>query len=434
MDGRLRHEDRVGEVGHQPLILLVRRSFLSRSCAAFAALPLLAAACGVSQPDIPMRRFVAGDLEAVREFAAREAENGDEENQALVRAVQGECELLQGRTDEARFTFQRAFQAMTNWSTSSGEVVGAIVGSESSKTWTGDPYEKAMAAFYLAYCLLQKGEPDNARAALKRGLLADAEVADEKFQVDNALLAWMAGRMSVLMGSPDADDFFREAATSHAFALEHGSEGKPNPPPIAQPRAGNLVLLFECGMGPEKYADGHQDSLARFRPRAHPAVAARATVAGRECGKAATLLDLYYQARTLGGTEMEGIRSGKAVFKTGALVAGVVLLDQASRDSGDSQRTQAIVGGGLLLLGLLTSTAADVRHWPTLPATVQVLAVNVPPGDHEVDVEFLDAAGRPLPALRQRRTVRVPGQGEAWQLFRSLPLGGAMPPTGQPLP
>lgn len=390
---------------------------------------LLLAGCAVSQPAVPMRAFLAGDLATVGAFAEREAETGDEENLGLVLNVLAQCQLLQGDLVQARQNFERAGQIMGTWAVSSGEATGAILGSESSKTWKGDPYEKAMNAFYAAYCFLQKGEPDNARAACKRGILADGEVEDEKFQADNALLFWMAGRMSVLMGSADADGFFREAETAHSFALQHGARGEPRPPVIAQPGRGNLVLLFECGMGPEKFADGGNEELARFRPRPHPAARARVTLDGRSLGASTILVDVDYQARTRGGTAMEGIRQGKAVFKTGAAVAGIVLLDQASRDRGDSRRTQAIVGGALLLASLLTSTAADVRHWPTLPSTVQVLTAVVPPGRHQVVVDFQDGAGRDLPSLRQVRDIDVPATGEAWQLFRSLPLPGAPAPN-----
>ncbi|MFY9345969.1 MAG: hypothetical protein WAT39_25990, partial [Planctomycetota bacterium] len=302
-------------------------SIIVRWRGVLAALPLLAAGCAVSQPKIPLSRFLAGDVEAVRAFAQKEVDDGAEENLGLVLAVQGQCELLQGSGEEARRHLESAGQIMGNWAAGGGEVLGAVVGSEASKTWKGDPYEKAMLAFYLAFSYLQKGEPDNARAACKRGLLADAEVADEKFQVDNALLAWMAGRFSVLSGATDADDFFREAATSHAFALDHGSRGERSARPIAEPRAGNLVLLLECGMGPEKYGDGAHDEIAKFRPRPHPAVAARASVDGRSLGTAAILLDVEYQATTMGGTAMEGIRQGKAVFKSAALIGGGVLLD-----------------------------------------------------------------------------------------------------------
>jgi hypothetical protein len=399
-----------------PLPALLRR--------AAAGCTLLAAGCAVPQPDVPMRAFVDGDLATVEAFAARELVDGYEENEALVRNVLAQCELLRGDIEAARREFGTAGQIMGSWSVSGGEATGAIVGSESSKFWRGDPYEKAMNAFYLAYCYLQGGEPDNARAACKRGILADAEVADEKFQADNALLFWLAGRMSVLMGSPDADGFFEETRTAHTFALQHGARGDAQPTVLAQPGRGNVVLLFEVGMGPEKYADGGSEEIARFRPRLHPAVRATVALDGRRLGASTILCDVDYQARTLGGTEMEGIRKGKAVFKTASAIGGVVLLNQAAHSSGDTSRTQAIAGAALLLASILTSSAADVRHWPTLPSTVQVLTADVAPGNHRLDVDFLDPAGRPLLALHQTCEIVVPEQGETWRLFRSLPLAG----------
>jgi hypothetical protein len=399
---------------------------------ASSALCLLATGCAISQPAVPLRQFIDGDLGAVRSFAAAQAAEGPAENLALVLNVQAQCDLLLGRFDEARAGFVRAGQIMGSWSTGSGEATGAILGSESSKTWKGDPYEKTMNAFYVAWVFLLHGEPDNARAACKRGILADAEVEDERYQADNALLFWLAGRMSRLMGSPDADDYFKEARQAHTFALEHGARGEANVPVLNEPHRGNVVVLAECGMGPEKYGDGGQDELARFRSRSHPAVRARVSLDGRPVGPTALLVDVDYQARTLGGTAMEGIRKGKAVFKSAATVAGIVLLDQAARAGRrhrEAAQTQAIVGGALLLAGLLTSTAADVRHWPTLPSSVQALALDVPPGPHQLDVEFLDASGRSLPGLRQVRDIVVPPAGECWQLFRSLPIDGNPSPA-----
>jgi hypothetical protein len=382
----------------------------------------LVAACAVGQPAVPMQAFVSGDLETVCSFAEREAVEGDEENLALLRNVQAQCEMLLGRTDDARRHFEEAGGIMGSWAVSGGEATAAIIGSESSKIWRGDPYEKAMNAFYLGLCYLWKGEPDNARAACKRGILMDAEVGDETYQADTALLFWMAGRMSALMGNDEAADFFREAAAANEFAIEHTARGVVDNPVLEHPGDGNLVLILECGMGPEKYADGIQEELARFRPRPHAAVAARASVDGRDLGTASLVLDVDYQARTLGGTAMEGIRQGKAVFKTVSTTAGAVLLVDSLNDRDkDRAQTKAIVGGALLLAGLLTSSAADIRHWPTLPSTVHVLTAKVPPGEHLVEVDFLDVRGRPLSSLRQSFRVAVPERGEAWHLCRSLP-------------
>ena len=143
---------------------------------------------------------------------------------------------------------------------------------------------------------------------------------------------------------------------------------------------------------------------------------------GQDVGRTAVVCDVDYQARTLGGTEMEGIRKGKAVFKTTALVAGETLLyvSMGQHDHSKAQ-TSAIVGGGLIVLGLLTSTAADTRHWPTLPSTVQALCLDVQPGSHDLVLEFLDERGGVLPELRQEWTIDVAADTESYYLFRSLP-------------
>ena len=383
-----------------------------------------AAGCAISQPDVPVSSFLAGDYVAVREFADREILDGAAENLALLMNVRGQCELALGDVDAARNTFQDAAQIMGTWATAGSEVTAAIVGSESSKTYKGDPYEKAMNAFYLSYCYLQKGEPDNARAALKRGILMDAEVADEKYQADNALLFWMAGRMSNLYGGSGADGFFEEARIANEFAMDHESRGVRNNPLLADPTKGNLVLLLPMGLGPEKFADGAQQELARFRPQGHPAATAQISIDGKLLGRSTIVSDVDYQARTLGGTAMEGIRQGKAVFKASTNVAGrILLVNGLNKRSGkrDTDNARAIAGGALLLMSALTATAADVRYWSTLPSSVQVFTSDVAPGDHDLLIEFVDGRGNVLPRLQHQLRVRVPTSGEAWLLVPSLP-------------
>jgi hypothetical protein len=391
------------------------------------ALPVLMYAavlgsCAATMPPVPMHRFSAGDIEGVRAFFDAEVREGHEANLALALNGLAQTELLLGRTEHAWRHFQTAGRIMGNWQTAGSETFAAVVGSEGSKTWKGDPYERAMNAFYTGLLYLWRGEPDNARAAFKKGILADGESSDEKFQADFTLLFWLAGRMSLLMGSAsDAEDFFAEARTANSFSVGHGSRGSEPNPVLREPARGNLVCLVEVGLGPEKYPAGDQGELARFRPRWHPAQTARIVLDGRELGLTTVLVDVDYQARTRGGTEMEGIRQGKAVFKTVTGVAGVVMLGHGAHDRGAGKRDALIAGGGLLLLSLLTSAEADVRHWPTLPSTVQCLTADVPPGSHTLRIEFLDGRGAELPDLSQEWAVEVPEVGESYYLFRSLP-------------
>jgi hypothetical protein len=161
-------------------------------------------------------------------------------------------------------------------------------------------------------------------------------------------------------------------------------------------------------------------------------VRAQITVDGHLAGPALILVDVDYQARTRGGTEMEGIREGKAVFKSTTRAAGVTLLALAAGDDSHAgSRDKAAVGLGLLLLSALTSASADVRHWPTLPSTVQVLALAVEPGEHTLAVEFLDTRGNVLHYLTQETAVDVPQGGESYYYFRSLPRWDPNPKVTQ---
>jgi hypothetical protein len=382
----------------------------------------LLSGCAIDMPAVPLTEFTAGDIAGVYATVKQEEQTGPPENQALLLNIEGQCQMYLGHLDDAWRDFGAAGRIMGNWQTGGSETFNAVVFSESSKTYKGDPYEKAMNAFYLGLTYLWRGEPDNARAAFKKGILADAESGDEKYQADFTLLFWLAGRMSRLMGlQSDAEDFYKEARKANAFMVAHGSRGVSPNPVLENPGGGNLVVLVEVGMGPEKYAAGDDGELARFRPRYFPAVRAQVFLDGNFAGRTQVLVDVDYQARTRGGTEMEGIRKGKAVLKSVSTGAGLVLLGAAANDHGAGARDKAIIGGGLLLLGLLTSSAADIRHWPTLPSTVQALTADVAPGVHELRIEFLNATQQVLPELTQTWTVDVPEQGESYNLFRSLP-------------
>ncbi len=399
----------------------------------------LCAGCAVRAPQIPMRAFAAGDMAAAASVLQAEVETGPPENLALVLNMLAQCETMLGDAESAWRHFEAAGRIMGNWQTSGAEAFNAVVGSESSKNYKGDPFEKAMNAFYAGMHYLWRGEPDNARACFKRGILADAELGEDQYRADFALLFWLAGRMSRLMGNADAEDLFREAQQADEFARSNGSRGDGAGRVMQDPGAGNLVLLVECGMGPEKYGDGAHEELVRFRPGDSSVALAEVTLAGMAPQRTVPLADLYYQASTMGGTQMEGIRQGKAVFKTVSTVSGVVLLDMAARDHGKGAQDKAIAGGVLLLLGLLTSSAADVRHWATLPDTVQVLTMNVSPGDHDLQIEFFDRDGARLPTLSQTWRVSVPEGKESYYLFRALPgldrlAAGAIAPTPIPSP
>ncbi|MFO1054526.1 MAG: tetratricopeptide repeat protein [Planctomycetota bacterium] len=393
---------------------------LSLSCA------VLLGACAAHVPPVPMDAFEAGDFARIEGFFQQQIDHGDGNSRALFLNGLAQAELLSGDHDAARRDFAEAGRIMGNWYTSGGETTAAIVGEEGSKTWKGDPHERAMNAFYLGVLYWWKGEPDNARAAFKAGILADAESDEGEAQVDFALLYWLAGRASLEMGlRGDAEQFFEEARKAREFAVKNGARGASSAPILTDPSHGNLIVLAELGLGPRKVPSGEYEELAVIEP--HPVTFDRAEVFvdGESQGHTTLLADLDYQARTRGGHEMAGIRKGKAVFKDVTGNLGALILLEGANDRGRGQRDKLIVGGALLLASLLTRPDADVRFWETLPQTVHALTADVAPGRHEVRIVF-SGPGRPS-GLEQTWQVDVQDHRDTVLLFRSLPIAGPAP-------
>ena len=390
---------------------------------------LLLAAC--SSPPLPYGAFVTGDLLPVERWAEEQSKE-DENALALYLNTEATCKLLRGERTAARRLFLAAGRIMGNWATAGGQVVSAIVGSESSKEYRGDPYEVAMNSIYAGLLFWMDGEFDTCRAGAKAAMLADSDSEKKEYQSDFTLLYWIAGRMSRRMGlDSDAEDYFKLAREAQQKAVAAGSRGEATNPLLEQPDHGNVVLFVDVGMGPRKFADGPHGSVARFKSAGSREAYAVVTVDGQRLGRTHILADLDFQAMTRGGRYMDGILEGKAIFKTASTVAGAVVLNEALHmDNKKAAGAAAIVGGSLLLLGLLTSAEADTRHWAVLPSTVQLLTLDLPPGRHELRIEFCDAGGFALPALTQNWHVDVSGKVDEVYYFRSIPGLDRLPEPG----
>lgn len=381
------------------------------------------AGCATRIPPQPVEALRAGHIEVVRNWYDREFREGDTRSQALFLNGLAQAEMMFGNRRDARVRFETAGRIMGNWSTSSGEVYGALLGQEGSKTWKGDPHEKAMNAFYTGLLYWMEGQPDNGRAAFKKGLLADGESDEGEAQQDFALLSWLAGRASMAMGlEQDADSFFQEAARARKFAVAHGARGAAVNRLIEEPRDGNVMLVADIGIGPEKVPAGSYGEVAVTERRWNRVQGVRFEVDGRPVGRGELMVDVDYQATTRGGREMAGIRNGKAIFKGTSEAAGIaVLVTTLDSDNPKTQVAGAIVGGSLLLLSALTRPEADVRHWAILPSSVHVATLNLDPGAHELRVEFLGSGGETLRGLTQSWIIEVTEGGQNLFWFRSLP-------------
>ncbi len=300
----------------------------------------------------------------------------------------------------------------------------SLFASENSKVFIGEPYERAMAYFYRGILYWRDGEPDNARACFRSGQVIDSDPTNELDDADYVLLDYLDGFATAKLGGDGSDSFAR--------AQRHAGERLALPP--YQPKA-NVLVFAEYGYGPRKYATGQYGELLRFYTDDSPSRAARLVLDGGVPVPLPVYDDLGYQATTRGGRVMDHILGNKAVFKTGASVAGDVALagsaiahdsarrrDREGKDS-DDQEFAAFGLGVLGMLGKLASAAtdaqADTRQWDNLPQRLSFAALTLPPGAHVGRIEFLDRDGNVLEQRTQSVTFSVGPEGRDTVVFLS---------------
>jgi len=388
-----------------------------RSRPAAAALALCGAALSACASDrsAPLQDFSDGRYAAARTWYETSL-GKDVDEQALDHSEAGSVALVQGDVAAAHRHFAESFAAMADLSSTTGETVGAIVGSESSKTWKGDPYERCMNGYYYGVTYWLMGDPGNAAACFKAGLLQDADSEAGEAQSDFALLWFLMGQAQREARHEDRG----AAALAKAHALLPGNRWLD---PSKNDDA-NLLVVVDMGLGPQKVASGAHGADLTFRRRPYRAAAADVSADGKPIGRTERAVDVYYQAITRGSKVIDHINKGKAVFKDAAVIGGAFVLDNSGSGTSD------VIGVAMILIGLLLPAEADVRHWSTMPGEVQVLLAHLPPGEHEVRVDVKDASGAAIADESKTLHVVVREGSTTFAWTRAAPAE-RVPPAGK---
>lgn len=261
--------------------------------------------------------------------------------------------------------------------------------SESRKNFRGEPYERVMAYFYRGILYWMDGEPDNARACFRSAQLEDSDAEARSYQADYAILDYLDGLVTAKLGAGSADFLARARANARLASM-----------PDYDPTA-NILLFFEMGRGPTKYASGEYGEQLRFKTGTSRSTAVVLTGSGLAL-RAEPSDDLSFQATTRGGRQMDHVLANKAVFKgttdgfgDAAIISGAILAGTAGRRTAADE-----VGAGLLIAGLVSklisaaaTPSADTRAWDNLPNLIGFTSFRLPEGSHELKADFVDASG-----------------------------------------
>jgi hypothetical protein len=123
--------------------------------------------------------------------------------------------------------------------------------------------------------------------------------------------------------------------------------------------------------------------------------------------------DLLAMAQERRWQSIDTIRAVKSAVGTGLIAGGA-----ATGIYGIDRNSEGAMwaGAGMLAAGLLlkATSQADLRQWEMLPRTTFILPLRVPPGAHELTIEFPNAPGM----YQTWRNIVVPEQGDATYYFR----------------
>lgn len=369
--------------------------------------------------------YFMGNFQRAKE-RLRPAAKTPDENFVLNNVRLGSVALADYDLSEAEDAFLRAYEVINSVGVNDGgRSLGAALVSENIKIWKGEPFERAMANYYLGLIYYMHQDYNNARGAFENALFKLRDYADKKEikkedyreQESNFVIGLvMLGKCWQKLGR---DDLAR-ANFDHAKQLRPDLAGLFD---YDRNLDANLLLVVEFGSGPEKVTDG-DGAIVGFGPLPGEAGQIPSPVVMLD---ARTIdispfnqppIDLLAMAQDRKWQSIDTIRTVKSTLGTGLIIggaaAGIYGLD---RNRGDvALAGLAAAGAGLLLKA---SSKADVRQWEMLPRTVFLLPLHVPPGTHDLTVSFPHTDG-----LRQSwRDIVVPSTGEATYYIRMQRYG-----------
>jgi tetratricopeptide (TPR) repeat protein len=361
---------------------------------------LLGAGCATTPPPLPLTGDVFRD-------APLAIEQGPARDRVLWQYRLALADLRHGRFEDAKRVLDDALLTLGGiyGKDASARKARGYFHAESKKTFIGEPYERVMAYYYRGILYWRDGELDNARACFRSAEFEDSDAQSGEYKCDYTLLDYLDGFATTKLGGDGSDAFQR---------AEKNARGAKPPPYDAKV---NTLVFLDFGPGPTKYATGEYAQELRFRTPVSPLQAAQLQLDGQIVNvKPAD--DLNFQATTRGGRVMDHVLANKAVFKSttdtigdAAIVSGAVLAAGGHRQNSAADE----VGAGLLIAGLLskvvsaaTTPEADTRMWDGLPQFLALGQFRLTPGQHALDVSFLDAAGVAQPKFNKQITFTVP--------------------------
>ena len=317
----------------------------------------------------------------------------------------------------------------------SENTLSAIV-NDSTVSYSGDNYERVLLHMYMALNYLELGDPDSARVeALQVDVLLRslAEKSSSNKIAEDAFMLYLAGMIyedegefsDAMISYRNAYNVYKKYLTNFGLPMpsvlktdlmrmakrqgltdeldkykkEFGVESSVSASVPAD--QGELVFVLNNGLAPIKREksinsfDPKSGSMLRialpeYESRSSRVVSAR-IIANDKQVTTELMENIDAIARQFLEDHMPAIMArsvARAVIKT---AANRKARDAALNNKNSDNAMAGMLGALALQVATVVTERADTRSWLTLPASIQLGRMSLPPGSYNVKVELLDA-------------------------------------------
>lgn len=349
----------------------------------------------------------------------------------------------EGKYKESDESFDIAERRMDELYTKSiTKAGGMLLLNDTTVDYAGEPFERALLNVFRALNYVMLGQPDEALVESRKVERFLTELNDELggkkgVYSDDAFARYLD---ALLYADEDKLDDARISldAAKKAYADYAANYGTPMPsfsfPRDKTPR-GELVFIHYNGVAPRKVSKTFQvawneaTAMVRQSDSEDGAYAAKNALAAGLVGSAITVAypamvqdpysivtsEVWIDGSLAGSTLLmedvsaiatKSLDSRMALIKTRAVARAAIKFILAQTAANAAAKACDKSGGGAfavqlckmgskaLASGVAAATEyADTRGWASLPAQIRMARVKIPPGRHDVEIRFLNAAG-----------------------------------------
>lgn len=321
--------------------------------------------------------------------------------------------------------------------TSVSEEVGTLLTSENTKVYRGEDFERVLIHVFKAmnFALMGSIESSLVEARLVNRRLEQMKRDGQRTYKQNAFARYISAILYESQGelndayvdykktrelipafSPVGRDLWRIAyALRMSDECERWKKEFQLSDADSQPESnrvlgkgsgmGEVIVIYQNGISPEKRPDPIFPSLPRFVARYNPVTVAEVDLNGEFAGRTVILHDIEETAIK----NLEEKKAGMAAKRVAGRVTKAVVADQIKR------RTNSELLGALTEIALVVSDQADIRSWRLLPRDLQILRLAVPEGTHVIRVRPVGDSDLP------EQTVEVKAGKKVFLSFRYSP-------------